>query len=88
MTRGFSKREPTNTMRIHQHPLIVEMFKRHNWMGLFEKMRGYDDEVATDLALSLIPLIRTHSTTVVKCLSVEITPEIIGKITTLPLGLP
>jgi len=57
-------------------------------MGFFEKVRGYDDEVAIDFALSLIPLTRTHATAVVKCLLVEITPEVIGKITTLPLGLP
>ena len=51
-------------------------------------MRGYDDEVAKDFALSLIPLTGTHATTVVKFLLVEITPEVIGRITTLPLGLP
>lgn len=50
-------------------------------------MRGYNDEVARDIPLSLIPLTRTHATTVVKGLSIEITPEVIGIITTLPLGL-
>ena len=57
-------------------------------MGFFEKLRGYNDEVAIEFALSLIPLTRTHATIVVKGLSIEITPEIIGIITTLPLGLP
>ena len=51
-------------------------------------MMGYDDEVTKDFSLSLIPLTRTHATVVVKGLSVEITPKIISKITTLPLGLP
>jgi len=41
-------------------------------------MRGYDDEVARDFALLLLPLTRTHATTVVKGLSVEITPEVIA----------
>jgi len=46
MAGGFSKREPTNTARIHQHPPMVEIFTRHQWMGFFENMRGYDDDVA------------------------------------------
>ena len=71
MTGGFNKREPTNTTRIHQYPPVVEIFTRHQWMGFFERMRGYDDEVARDFALSLIPLTRTHGTAVVKGLSVE-----------------
>lgn len=88
MTGGFNKREPINTVRIHQHPLVLEIFIRHNWMGFFENLRGYDDEVAIDFSLSLIPLTGTHATVVVKGLSIELTPEIIGRITTLPLGVP
>jgi len=45
MTQGFNKREPINTVGIHQHPPVVENFTRHNLMGFFERMRGYDDEV-------------------------------------------
>lgn len=88
MTGGFNKREPTNIVRIHQHPPVVEIFIRHKWMGFFERMKGYDDEVTKGFALSLIPLTRTHATIVVKGLSVEITLEVISRITTLPLGLP
>lgn len=84
----FNEREPTNTTRLHQHILIVEIFTRHQWMGFFERMRGYDDDVAIEFSLSLIPLTRTNATTVVKCLSVLITSEFISRITTLPLGLP
>jgi len=80
MTGGFNKREPINTVRIHQHPSILEIFIRHNWMGFFEKLRGYDDEVARDIFVSLITLTRTHATVVVKGLSIELTPKIIGKI--------
>jgi len=88
MIGGFNKREPINTVRIHQHPPVVEIFTRHNWVGFFEIMRGYDDEVEKYFSLSLIDLTRTHATTVVKFLSVEITPEVTSIITTLPLGLP
>lgn len=80
--------KPTITVRIHQHPLVVEIFTRHQWMGFLERMRGYDDEVARDFSLSLIPLTRTHAIIMVKGLLVEITPEVVSRITTLPLGLP
>ena len=57
-------------------------------MGFFERIRGYDDDVAREFSLSLIPLTRTIFILVVKGLSIEITPEVIRKISTLPLGSP
>jgi len=57
-------------------------------MGFFERMIGYDDDVAREFSLSLIPLTRTNANAVVKGLSIVITPEVISRITTLPLGLP
>jgi len=88
MTGGFNKREPTNTTTIQQHPPMVEIFRRHQWMGFFERTRGYDDYVAREFSLSLIPLTRTNSTTMLKGLSVAITLEVISRVTRLPLGLP
>ena len=55
MTRGFNRREPTNTVRIQQYPQVLEIFTRHNSMEFFGKFRGYDDEVAQEFALSLTP---------------------------------
>ena len=74
-------------MRIHEHPPLVEIFPRHNWMGYFEKLRGYDDEVARYFALSIITLTRTHVTLVVRGPSIEFSAELISRITTLPLGV-
>lgn len=87
MTGGFDKREPTSTTRIHQHPPMIESFTRHQWMGFFELLRGYDDDVAREFAMSLIPLARASATTTVRGFSVTITLESIRRITTLPLGL-
>lgn len=56
-------------------------------MGYFELLRGYDDDVAREFVISLIPLARVSATAVVRDLSVTITPENIIRITTLPLGL-
>ena len=74
MIGGFNRRDPINNVRIHQHSPILEIFRRHDWMGYFEKLRGYDDEVARDFSLSLIPLTRAHATVVVRGLSIELTP--------------
>jgi len=57
-------------------------------MEYFEKLRGYDDEVAKDFSLSFIPLTKTHATILVRGLSIELTRELIRKIITLPLGVP
>ena len=57
-------------------------------MGYFEKLWGYDDEVAWDSALSLIPLTIIHATVVLRGLSIDLTPELISRSTTLPLGVP
>lgn len=56
-------------------------------MGFFERMRGYDDDVAGEFSLSLIPLTRSSAIVVVNGLLVAITPKVINKITTLPLRL-
>ena len=88
MTGGFNRRESINIVRIHQHPPVLEIFTRHNWMGYFEKLRGYDNGVAREFALSLILLTKAHATVVVRGLSIELNPKLISRITTLPLGVP
>jgi len=57
-------------------------------MGFFKKFRGYDDEVAQEFSLSLTPLTRIHATVVIRGLSIELTLELISRVTTLPLGIP
>jgi len=57
-------------------------------MGFFKKFRGYDDEVAQEFALSLTPLTRIHATVVIRGLTIDPTPELINRVTTLPLGIP
>jgi len=88
MTGGFNRREPTNTVRIQQHPQVLEIFIRHQWMGFFEKFTGYDDEVAQEFAHSLTPHSRIHATVILRGLTIDLTPELINRVTTLPLGIP
>ena len=80
MIVGFNRREPTNTVRIQQHPQVLEIFTRHNWMGFFEKIREYDDEVAEEFALSLTLHTRIHATVVIRGLIIDLTLELISKV--------
>ena len=56
-------------------------------MNFFEKFRGFDEEIAQECSLSLVPHIRTHATVTSRGLSMEITPEFISRGIALPLGL-
>lgn len=38
--------KPIETYKIHLHPPMVEIFRRNNWLGFIEFLRGYDDDVA------------------------------------------
>lgn len=87
MTGGFNIREPTGTTNIHQHPPMVEIFTRHQWLGFFDLLREYDDNIVREFSMSLIPQARFSATIVVRGLSVTITTESISIISTLPLCL-
>lgn len=82
------RKDPTNSTRLHEHPQVVAIFTRENWMTIFEKFQGFDEEVTQEFAHSLVPHSRTHATISFICLSMEITLEFINRVTTLPLGLP
>ena len=88
MTRGFMRIKPTNSTRFHAHPQVVDIFTRANWMNLFEKFRGFDDGISQEFSLSLVLHARTHATITIRGLSIEITPEFISRVTTLPFGMP
>lgn len=87
MTRGFNKMDPIRTTKIHQHPRVVEIFTRHQLLGLLYLLTGYDDDVAREFEILLVPLARAKATIVVRGFSVIITLESISRITALPLGL-
>ena len=69
------RKEPTNSTRLHEHPQVVAIFPRANWMSFFEKFRGFDEEVAQEFSLYLVPHSRTHDIVIFRGLSMEITPE-------------
>lgn len=57
-------------------------------MGFVEKFKGYDDEVVEKSALCLTPHTRIHAIVVIRGLTIDLTPELINRVTTLPLGIP
>lgn len=82
------RKEPTNSTKLHEHPQVIAIFTRANWMTFFEKFRGFDEEIAQEFSLSLVPHSRTHAIVTFRGLSMEITPEFISMVTTLPLRFP
>lgn len=81
-------KEPLKSTRLHEHPKVVALFTIANWMPFFEKLRGYDEEVTEEFALSLIPHSKTHATFRFRGLTMEITLEFSSSVTSLPVGLP
>ena len=82
------RKEPLNSTKEHEHPEVVSLFTKENWMPFFEKFHGYDEEVTEEFLLSLKPHSKTHATVRFRGLIIELTPEFTSKITSLPLGLP
>ena len=57
-------------------------------MGFFKKFTGYDDEVAQEFAHSLTPHNRIHAIVTFKGLTIDLNPDLISRVTKLPLGIP
>ena len=87
MIEGFMRKDPTNSTRLHAHPQVVDIFTRANWMNFFEKFQGFNEEIAQEFSLSMVPYTRTHANVTTRGFSMEITLEFISRFTTLPLGL-
>jgi len=39
------RKEPLNSNKLHEHPEVVALFTKANWMSFFERIHGYDEEV-------------------------------------------
>jgi len=66
---------------------MVDIFRRHHWLGFIELLKGYDDDITYDFSMALNPQQRTSGTTMVRGLYVTINPNMISNVTTLPLGI-
>jgi len=86
MRGGFNKREHTNIKIIRLHPPMVEIFRNNKWLGFFELLKGFDDELDQECLVSLHSEADYKATIMVRGLVITITPDIISAVTTLPLG--
>lgn len=59
MPRGFMRKGPLNSNKLHELPEVVVLFTSVNWMYFFEIIHGYDEEVNEEFLMSLRPLLNT-----------------------------
>jgi len=88
MPGGFIRREPSDTSKLHKHLELVDLFTQVNWMSFFDKIQGHDEEIIEEIFMSLRHQSKTHATVSFGGLTLELTLELIGRVTGLPLGLP
>lgn len=72
---------------IHRHPSLVDILRRHQWLGFFESLKGYDDDHAHEFSMALHSQAEDSATTVVRGLAISLSPKTISRVTTLPLGI-
>lgn len=74
-------------MKIHQHPHIVNFFIRHQWMGFFEQLKGYDDDITQEFSMELQSQGEYSDTTIFRGFIMSLSPKTISRVTTLPLDI-
>ena len=87
MAGGFNRRDPTDIKRIRQHPQFMEIYRNHQRLGLFELLKGFDEEIDQEFTVALQSHSKERATIVVRGLAITLSPELISKVTTLPLGV-
>ena len=45
--------EPPDIKIIRQHPQVMDIFKNHQWLGFFEVLKDFDEEIAQEFELDL-----------------------------------
>jgi hypothetical protein len=88
MGDGFNRREPIEPSKIYDNPEIVEIFQRSHWMGYFERLRGFDDEISLEFALNFQNIKDLEYITVVRGLEIKVDEASISRVSNLPMGLP
>lgn len=49
---GYNIRETTYSSRIHENPKVRDILENWIWLGIFERLRGFDDEIALKFTLN------------------------------------
>ena len=88
MLGGFIKKEPSDSRKLCEHPAVVDLFTRANWMAFCDKIQGHDDAITEEFLMSLQHKLKTLATVNFRGLALKLTPELISRVTDLPFGYP
>ena len=56
------RKEPLKSSKLYEHPKVVELFTRENWISFFDRIQGCDKEVTERFLMSRRPHSKTHAT--------------------------
>ena len=65
----------------------MEIFINHQWLGFFDLLKGFDEDLAQEFAVVVQSHSEERSTTMVRGLSITLSPELISVVITFPLGV-
>lgn len=88
MPGGFIRKEPLDSKKLRETPEVVDLFTRANWMTFSDRIQGHDDEVTEEFLMSLQPKSKTLTIVNFRGLTLKLTPQLISRVTDLPLGIP
>ena len=88
MLGGFIIKEPSNSKKLRETPEVVDLFTCAKWMTFCDKIQGHDDEITEEFLRSLQPKSKTLETINFRGLTLKLTPQLISRVTELPLGMP
>lgn len=80
MRESFNHRECINPSKIWQQPEVVEIFERYHWIDYFNKLRGYNYDVAREFSMNFQKHGKNRYAIVVKGLEIFVTKAILIKI--------
>lgn len=83
----FNRREPSDTTIIHQNPEVVVILENYQWLGFFEKIAGFNDEVSLEFWMNLQKPEGQGLIIVVNVLVIYVIEDSINKVTTPPKGI-
>lgn len=64
------------------------MFSRAHWMSFCDKIQGHDDEITEEFLRSLKLKSKTLAIVNFRGLTLRLTPQLISRVTDLPMGVP
>jgi len=88
MPGGFIRKEPSDSKKLRETPEVVDLFSRAHWMTFCDKIQGHDDEITEEFLRSLKPKSKTLATINFRGLTLRLTPQLISRVTDLPMGVP